>query len=338
MVDLATDWLGLRLPSPLVVGASPLTRTVDDARRLVDAGAGAVVLASVFEEQIVADQLAAHRFVDSYIDNDAEARSFLPDTATFADGPAVALRHLQALRAALDVPIVASLNGVTPGGWTDLAHQLADAGADALELNLYEPPTALESTSAEIETRQLAVVSAVAGAAAGIPVTVKISPLYAGLAAFAARLAAAGAAGVVVFNRFYQPDIDLDTLDVDRQLVLSTSAELPLRLNALAVLYGRVPLSLAATGGVHSGYDAAKAILCGASAVQIVSALLPDDGAAALARIHQELAGWLDAKGYRSIGEACGVTSLGSVADPSAWERLNYARILHSWQPPRTRR
>ncbi len=335
MVDLSTDWLGLRLRSPLVIGASPLTRTIDDARRLVDAGAGAVVLASVFEEQIVADQLAAHRFLDSHVDNDAEARSFLPDTDASATGPTPTLHHLQALRAALDVPVIASLNGVTPGGWTDLARQLADAGADALELNLYEPPAALAQSSAQIEDRQLDVVAAVASGS--IPVAVKLSPFYAGLPAFAARIATAGAAGIVVFNRFYQPDIDLDTLDVDRQLVLSTPAELPLRLHALAVLHGRVPLSLAATGGVHSGLDAAKAILCGASAVQIVSALL-DDHAAALARIHRELVGWLDAKGYRDIGEARGAMSLGNVADPAAWERLNYARILQSWQPPRTRR
>ena len=337
MADLSTGWLGLTLRSPLVVGASPLTRTVDDACRLVDAGAGAVVLASVFEEQIVADQLAAHRFLDSDVDHDAEARSFLPDIDMSAAGPTPTLRHLQARRAALDVPVVASLNGITPGGWTDLARQLAEAGADALELNLYEPPAALDASSAEIEDRQLDVVAAVAAAAGGVPVAVKLSPFYAGLPAFAARLAAAGAAGVVVFNRFYQPDLDLNTLSVDRQLVLSTPAELPLRLHALAVLHGRVPLSLAASGGVHSGVDAAKAILCGAAAVQLVSALVAD-GPDALALIHFELCGWLDAKGYRSIGEACGAMSLGNVADPAAWERLNYARILQSWQPSRTGR
>jgi dihydroorotate dehydrogenase (fumarate) len=336
MADLTTDWLGLSLRSPLVVGASPLTKSVDDALRLVDAGAGAVVLASVFEEQVVADQLAAHRYLDSQVDHDAEARSFLPDVDAAASGPAPTIRHLQTLRAALDVPVIASLNGVTPGGWTDLARRLADAGADALELNLYEPPVALEQSSADIENRQLDVVAAVVAAAGGVPVAVKLSPFYAGLPAFASRLAAAGAAGIVVFNRFYQPDIDLDTLDVDRHLVLSTSAELPLRLHALAVLHGRVAIALAVTGGVHSGLDAAKAILCGASAVQVVSALLED--CAALARIHRELAEWLDVKGYRTVSEARGATSLGNVADPTALERLNYARLLHSWQPSRSRR
>ena len=335
MVDLSTDWLGLRLPSPLVVGASPLTRNVDDARRLVDAGAGAVVLPSVFEEQIVADELAAHRFLDSRIDHDAEARSFLPTIDTSAAGPVPTLRHLRAMRAAVDVPVVASLNGVSPGGWTGLARQLAEAGADALELNLYEPPVSLDQTSADIEARQIDVVSAVVGAAGSVPVTVKLSPFYAGLPAFVGRIAGAGAVGVVLFNRFYQPDIDLDTLDLDRHLVLSTSTELPLRLHALAVLHGRFPLSLAATGGVHSGLDAAKAILCGASAVQMVSALLQD--AAAFTRIERELTEWLDEKGYRSVSEACGATSFDNVADPTAYERLNYARLLQSWPTSQTK-
>jgi dihydroorotate dehydrogenase (fumarate) len=336
MVDLSTEWLGLRLRSPLVVGASPLSRNVDDACRLVDAGAGAVVLASVFEEQIVADELAAHRFLDSRIDHDAEARSFLPTIDPSTAGPVPTLRHLRALRAAVDVPVVASLNGVSPGGWTGLARQLADAGADALELNLYEPPVSLDQSSADIEARQLDVVSAVVAAAGSVPVTVKLSPFYAGLPAFAARIATVGAAGVVLFNRFYQPDVDLDTLDLDRHLVLSTSAELPLRLHALAVLHGRFPLSLAATGGVHSGLDAAKAILCGASVVQVVSALLVDDSA--LARFHGELSEWLDDKGYRSVTEACGATSFDNVADPTGYERLNYARLLQSWPTSRTRR
>lgn len=337
MVDLTTDWLGLQLRCPLVVGASPLTRTVDDARRLVDAGAGAVVLASVFEEQIVADQLAVHHYLDYSVDHDAEARSFLPNIDLSVAGPASTLRHLEALRAALDVPVVASLNGITPGGWTELAGQLTEAGADALELNLYEPPVSVDVSSAEIEARQLDVVTDVVTAASGIPVAVKLSPFYSGLPAFTARLAAAGAAGVVVFNRFYQPDVDLDTLDVDRRLIPSTAAELPLRLHALAVLHGRVPLSLAATGGVHDGLDAAKAILCGAAAVQVVSTLL-DDGPATLARIHHQLAEWLDANQYRSVGEACGAVALSNVADPAGWERLNYTRVLQSWQTSRNRR
>jgi dihydroorotate dehydrogenase (fumarate) len=335
MVDLSTDWLGLPLRSPLVVGASPLTHSPEDARRLVDAGAGAVVLPSVFEEELVADQLAAHHYVDAHVDIDAEARSFLPGIDVSVGGPTRTLRHLEALRTAIDVPVVASLNGVTPGGWTDLAGQLVGAGADALELNLYEPPGTVDESSAAIEDRQLDVVAAVTDAAGAVPVAVKLSPYYAGLPAFAARLAGLGASGVVVFNRFYQPDIDLDALDVDRQLVLSTSAELPQRLHALAVLHGRVAMSLAATGGVHTGLDAAKAIVCGASAVQIVSALLTG-GTTALARIHRELAEWLDAKGYRTIGEACGAMALDNVADPASWERLNYVRLLQSWRPSRT--
>ena len=336
MVDLATHWLGLSLRSPLVIGASPLADDLDRLARLVDAGAGAVVLRSIFEEQIVNEQLAAHRFLDSYVDTDAEARSFLPDTDVFSLGPEPMLRHLEQVRTTVDVPVVASLNGITPGGWTDIARQLQDAGAHAIELNLYDVPTDLDSTSGDIEARQLETVRTVAEQVT-VPVSAKLSVFHTGLPNFATRLAAAGAQGVAVFNRFYQPDIDLDTLDVDRHLTPSTSAELPLRLHALALLHGRVDLSLACTGGIHTGHDAAKALLCGADAIQLVSALLDDD-ARSLARIHTELTNWLTEKSYQSVDEARGAMSFQNVTDPQAWERVNYARVLQGWQPPVPRR
>jgi dihydroorotate dehydrogenase (fumarate) len=336
MADLTTTWLGVELASPFIVGASPLADNIAGLGDYVAAGAGAVVLRSVFEEQILAEQLAVHHFIDSHVDNDAEARSFLPDSDTFPVGAEPAVAHLQRVRAAVDVPVVASLNGVTPSGWTDIAAQMQTAGADAIELNLYDLATDFDETSADIENRQQQVVASVV-ATVNIPVTVKLSPFYTALPSFVRRLEQAGAAGVAVFNRFYQPDVDPDTLDLDRQLHLSTPAELPLRLHALALLHDRVGLSLAATGGIHSGRDAAKAILCGATAVQVVSTLL-EGGAGHLARMHHELRIWLDEMGYRGVDEACGAMALNNVADPHAWERVNYTRLLEGWHAPRTGR
>jgi len=329
MADLTTTWLGLELRSPFVVGASPLADDVSRLPAFVAAGAGAVVLRSVFEEQIVAEQLAVHRFMDSRIDSDAEARSFLPDSGTFPVGADPALAHLRRVRAAVDVPVVASLNGVTPGGWTDIAAQMAEAGADAIELNLYDLATDVEETSATIEDRQHDVVASVV-AAVDIPVTVKLSSFYTALPNFVRRLEGAGAAGVAVFNRFYQPDVDPDALELDRHLHLSTPAELPLRLHALALLHGQVGLSLAVTGGVHSGRDAAKAILCGAAAVQVVSALLKG-GPEKLAQMRRYLELWLDDGGYSDVTEARGAMALDNVGDPHTWERVNYSRMLEGW-------
>jgi dihydroorotate dehydrogenase (fumarate) len=330
MVDLSTTWLGLPLRSPFVIGASPLSDDVDGLRRLVEAGAGAVVLRSVFEEQLIVEQVAAHRFVDAHTDGHAEAGSFLPDSSVFSLGVDRALAHLERVRGAVDVPVLASLNGVSPGGWTDFATRFEAAGAHALELNLYDVATRLDESGDEVEARQLAVVRAVVSAVK-IPVSVKISPFYASVPSFVHRLAQAGAKGVVVFNRFYQPDVDLEALAVDRHLVLSTSAELPLRLNALATLSRRVPLSLSITGGVHTPIDALKCIACGADTVQMVSALL-ERGPAHLATVVNGARAWLTERGYKDVGEARGILALHSVPNPHAWERANYARILDSWR------
>ena len=293
MADLTTSWLGLELASPFVVSASPLSRDPAAVAAAVEAGAGAVVMYSLFEEQLVHEQLAAHRFFDGRLDGDAEARSFLPDSDVFAMDATPYVRQLERVRTRVDVPVVASLNGTTPGGWTRYARTLEDAGASALELNLYEVATSPHESGAAVEDRQLAVVAAVV-AAVKIPVTVKLSPFYAALPSFVRRLEHAGARGVTVFNRFYQPDLDLDHLDVDRRLVASTSAELPLRLHALAVLAPICELSLGCTGGVHTGLDAAKAILCGAHVVAVASALLMN-GPRHLGVLRVELAAWLTA-------------------------------------------
>lgn len=331
MADLSTQWLGLSLRSPLVVSASPLSHDPDAIASAVDSGAGAVVMYSLFEEQLAFEQMAAHRYVDSMLDMDAEARSILPSASAASMDVQPYLREVDRLKKRVDVPIVASLNGTTPGGWTSYASKLEASGVDALELNLYEVATSPVETGAAVEDRQLEVVTRVVRAV-GIPVNVKLSPFYASLPAFVRRLELAGAKGVTVFNRYYQPDVDLDELDVDRHLYLSTPAELPLRLHALAVLSSTAKLSLGCTGGVHTGRDAAKAILSGAHVVQLASVLL-QRGPAELGVVLRELDAWLDGRGYVSSAEARCVLDLRGAPDPHAWERLNYARMLQGWRP-----
>ncbi|EHL22919.1 MAG: dihydroorotate dehydrogenase [Acidovorax sp. SCN 65-28] len=262
MADLTTSWMGLRLKSPLVLAASPLALDPQATAQAVAAGAGAIAMPSLFEEQLSEEQMKAHRFLDNHADMNAEAGHFMPDTAVFGQGAAHHLAQMRALKQVVDVPLIASLNGTTPGGWTRYARQLADAGADALELNLYEVVTQTAETGAEVESRQLAVVAAVV-AAVSIPVAVKLTPFYASLPAFVQRLEQVGARGVTLFNRFYEPSIDLDDLSVYRSLSSSTSSELPLRLHALAVLSGSSRLDMACSGGVHTGEDMARAVLCG---------------------------------------------------------------------------
>ena len=330
MADLTTSWLGLSLKSPLIVAASPLSKDAEAIAKAVEAGAGAIIMHSLFEEQLIHEQMAAHRFLDARMDSDAEARNFLPDVEVFSMDAAPYLRQLEKLRRRVDVPVLASLNGTTPGGWTNYAKQLEAAGASALELNLYEVATSPDESGAAIEERQLSVVSSVVSAVQ-VPITVKLSSFYASVPSFVRRLERVGAKGVAVFNRFYQPDINLDTLDVDRHLVASTPAELPLRLHALALLSATAKLSLACTGGVHSALEAAKAILCGAHAIQLASVLLVQ-GPAYLGVLREALNQWLDEKGYASVLEARGVLDLSSSPDPHAWERLNYVKMLDGWR------
>lgn len=330
MTDLTTRWLGLNLHSPLVVGASPLTDDLDALKACVDAGAGAVVMHSLFEEQLVAEQMAAHRFIDSRINTDAEARSFFPESEVFAMGSSSYLKRLEQLQSSLDVPVIASLNGISPGGWTQHARELEAAGAAAIELNLYDLATDPSDTATTLEQRQLEVVGSVAEQVS-IPVSVKLSPFYSALPAFVAGVEAAGARGLVLFNRFYQPTMDLDELELSREVVLSTSTELPVRLHAMAMLFNRTTLEMAASGGVHTGDDAAKAILSGATVMQVVSALLAE-GPSALARITDEMNQRLSAMGYTSLAEARGALSLDNAPNAQTWERLNYARLLQGWQ------
>ncbi|MFO0747787.1 MAG: dihydroorotate dehydrogenase-like protein [Myxococcota bacterium] len=330
-VDLQTRWLGFGLRSPIVLGASPLTDDIGALQAAVAAGASAIVMRSLFEEQIVAEQMAVHRYVDSHVDLDAEARTFLPGNDVFPVGADPYVAQLKKIKMAVRVPVLASLNGVTPGGWLDAARRVADAGADAIELNLYDVVIDPAQSSGDVEARQLEVVARVASSVS-VPVSVKISPFYASLPSFAARLGSAGAKGLVLFNRFYQTDIDVDALDVRSTLSYSSPADLPLRLHGLAVLSGRSVLDLAASGGVHSGLDAMKAILAGATVVQMTSAAL-QRGPGVFEVVTRELREKLAHVGYLSSNDARGAMNLSHCPDPHAWERLNYVRILRGWRP-----
>lgn len=329
-MDLSTDYLGLRLPHPLVAGASPLADDIDGVKRLEDAGAAAIVLRSLFEEQITREQMSEFDHIDIHAESFAEAASYFPSPDAFALGPFEYLNHLRRAKEAVRVPIIASLNGATPGGWTDYARLMEEAGADALELNLYRMATDPETTSADIERQAIATVRAVKNAVT-IPVAVKLSPFYAAFANLARELDQAGADGLVLFNRFYQPDIDAEELTTSRTLHLSDSSELRLRLHWIAILSGRVRASLAVTGGVHTALDVVKATMAGAHITQTVSALLIH-GPGHLRTLVQDLEAWLTKHEWDSLGGMRGNMNLSKVPDPDAYERANYMMMLRSWR------
>lgn len=329
-MNLRTTYLGFDLPHPLIPGASPLVDDLDTVRRLEDAGAPMIVMHSLFEEQILAEQLGLARAMDHADESYAEALTYLPRPADFKLGPHEYLDHIRRVKAAVGVPVVGSLNGTTEGGWLKYARHIQEAGADALELNIYDVATDLDEPGVAIEARALRVVQAVR-AAVSIPLAVKLSPFYTSVPHFVRELDDLGVDGVILFNRFYQPDIDVEQLEVIR-VNLSSPAELPLRLRWLAVLWGRVRASLAVTGGVHSAVDAIKAVMAGASGVQMVSALL-HHGPAHLAAVRADMARWLEEREYDSLLQAQGSMSLERCADPHAYERANYMRILQSWRP-----
>ncbi|HYN10865.1 MAG TPA: dihydroorotate dehydrogenase-like protein [Vicinamibacterales bacterium] len=330
-MDLSTKYLGLTLPHPLMPGASPLCDSLDVCKRLEDAGAAAIVLRSLFEEQITREEfgIVHDLFVDE--ESDAAALRDFPESNEFAFSPDRYLDHLRRVKAAVGVPVIASLNGTERSGWLASAKQMEEAGADAIELNIYHVATDPRETGADVERRLLNAVRHVTWAVQ-IPVAVKLSPFFSSMSNLASELDAVGADGLVLFNRFYQPDIDPEMLLAAPRLHLSTPDELLLRVRWLAILYGRVEASLAATGGVHSGVDALKAVMAGADAVQVVSALL-ERGIAYLAQMRRELAHWLEEHEYNSLREAQGKVSLIQNPKADAFERGNYMRILHSWRP-----
>lgn len=329
-MNLATEYLGFALPHPFMVGASPMVDDLSMVRRLEDAGAAAIVMRSLYEEQLTGEQMATMHFLESPANSFAEAATYLPQPRDFALGPDEYLNQLRKVREAVSIPVIGSLNGVTPGGWLSCARLIEEAGAHAVELNLYGLPTDPAEDAWTIERQGVELVREVVEKVR-IPVAVKLSPFYSAFANFARQLDAAGARGLVLFNRFFQADIDPENLDVQHQLHLSESSELTLRLRWLAIVSGRVRASLAVTGGVHDSLDAVKAVMAGAHAVQMVSALLRH-GPERLRAVREGFARWLEEHEYESVAQMRGNMSLLRCPDPRTFERLHYIQTLQSWQ------
>lgn len=330
-MDLSTRYLGLSLAHPLVAGASPMVDDLDTVRRLEDAGAAALVMHSLFEEQITREASGSLRDLELHADSHPEARSYFPDAGAFALGPEAYLEQIRRIKQAVEVPLIASLNGTTPSGWLDHARVMEIAGADALELNVYYLPTDPQESAAIVEKRTLDVIRAVKSELR-IPVAVKLSPYFSSLGHFAREAEVAGADALVLFNRFLQPDIDLEDLEAVPRLELSDSSELTLRLRWLAILFPHARADLAVSGGVHSGYDALKAVAAGASAVQMVSALLIH-GPERLRQVREEMVIWLESHEYVSLSQLQGSMSMAHCPDPQAFARAHYMRMLNGWRP-----
>ncbi len=329
MIDLSTDYLGLALRNPLVASASPLCQDIDNIRRMEDAGAGAVVLHSLFEEQIEIESRALEQAFHNEAEGYAESPTFFPDLPSYDLGPDAYVEHVRKARAAVRIPVIASLNGITLGGWTRYAKYIEEAGADALELNVYYIPADPDQSGSQVEQKYVDLVSAIRKAIS-IPIAVKLGPYFSSPANIAKRLDQAGADGLVLFNRFYQPDFDLRLLDIIPNLVLSNSNELLLRLHWVAILYGHVRASLAITGGVHTAEDVLKAMMAGANVAMMTSALLKR-GIDHVSHLEADLMNWMEEHEYVSIRQMRGSMSQKSVANPAAYERANYMRVLSSY-------
>jgi dihydroorotate dehydrogenase (fumarate) len=329
-MNLATSYMGFELPHPLVPGAGPFVDSLDTVRRLEDAGAPMIVMHSLFEEQVTGEEIMISRSIETPKESYAEALSYFPEPDDFALGPEDYLEQIRKIKAAVAVPVFGSLNGTTEGGWLRYARLIEQAGADGLELNLYELALDLGETGAEVERRGLEVVQAVKNSVK-IPVAVKLSPFYSSIANFARRLDKSGADALVLFNRFYQPDIDVEKQELLR-VNLSGPTELLLRVRWIGALSGRIRASLAATGGVHTATDVVKAVMAGAHATQMVSALL-QNGPAYLQEVRDDLARWLEEHEFESLRQMQGSMNLLRCGDPGAYQRANYIRLLQSWGP-----
>lgn len=328
-VDLSTRYLGLALANPIVASASPMTSSIDSMKRLQDAGVAAVVLPSLFEEQIEHEEMATHNLMLSGTELSPEARGFFPEMQHHATGAEQYLKLVSDARKALAVPVIASLNGHTPGGWTRIARQLEEAGAQAIELNVYFLAADTGESGVSVEQRYLDLVASVR-AITRVPVAVKVAPYFSAMGSMAVRLANAGASGLVLFNRFVQPDIMLDELEVAPHLVLSTSEELRLALRWIAILHGRVDASLAATGGVHTHADVLKLLLAGADCVMLASSLLRN-GPQHVSMLVRGIESWMSAREYESVAQMKGSLSQRSCPDPDAFERANYMKALTTY-------
>ena len=329
-MDLSVEYLGLKLAHPLLPGASPLADEMGTVRALEDAGAPAIVMRSLFEEQLTQEQLSTFMATEQHRELSAEASSVFPEPANYRLGPDAYLEQIRKIRAAVKVPVIASLNGTTTGGWLDFARLIEEAGASALELNLYSVPTDPTRDGAAVERDTLELVQTLKGRVK-IPVAVKLSPFYTSLSSFARELENAGADGLIVFNRVFEPDIDVDALEVKRVLHLSDSSELPLRLRWLAILSAQRKIPLAISGGVHEVVDVIRALMAGATAVQLVSALLRN-GPSRLLSLRAGLERWLVEREYTSVRQLRGSMNLKACPDPSAYQRANYIHLLHGWR------
>jgi dihydroorotate dehydrogenase (fumarate) len=328
-MELSTTYLGLRLKNPLIASASPLTAELDSLRELEDAGAAAVVLHSLFEEQLTHEQHELEHLTSQLANSYAESLSFFPEPEEYRHGPDEYLELIAQAKRALRIPVIASLNGVTVGGWTAYGRKMEQAGADALELNVYHVATNPDQTGADVERLYVDILRAVKSELK-IPVAMKLSPYFSATANMAVKLDQAGADGLVLFNRFYQPDLDLEALEVVPDLVLSTTFEMRLPLRWIAVLHGRVQASLAGTSGVANGHDVVKLIMAGADAVQMCSVLLRR-GPGELATILKDVRGWMEQKEYHSLEQMKGSMSQQKAANPAAFERANYMKALNSY-------
>ena len=328
MPDLSTTYLGLKLRSPLVASSSPLCKSIDNLCRLEDAGASAVVLHSLFEEQINLESFELDRWLEPN-EGFAEAQSYLPDLTSYNIGPEGYVEHIASAKKSVRIPVIGSLNGVSSGGWIRYARLIEQAGADALELNIYYLPTNPTMTSAQVEMMHTELVEEVKGSI-HIPVAVKLGPYFSATPNMMVKLDHAGANALVLFNRFYQPDFDLESLEVIPNLALSNSSELLMRLHWVAILYGQIKADMAITGGVHTAEDVVKSMMAGAKVSMMTSALLRH-GIPYLTEVQTKLVEWLDEHEYESITEMQGSMSRRSVADPEAFERANYMRVLSSY-------
>lgn len=329
-MNISTEYLGLKLSSPIVPSAGPLSQEIKNIKLMEDSGAGAVVLYSIFEEQIEQEELEFYHHTTNNVDSHAEALSYFPSVSLFKTGPDEYLEHIRKAKQAVSIPVIASLNGKSLGGWTEYAKKIEQAGADALELNIYRLAADITKSGAEIEQSYIQIVKAVKQSVS-IPVAVKIGPFFSSISWMASQLDNAGANGLVLFNRFYQPDIDLEKLEVVPNVLLSTPVAMRLPLRWIAILYGRIKVDLAATSGIYNDKDAIKMIMAGATITQMLSSLLKF-GISHIAEVNKQMKLWMETNEYESLEQMRGSMSYKNVADPAQFERANYMKVLNSYK------